>query len=135
MPTVPILADADLSPEARAVFEDIRRVRSTDFVNRFWRALANDPPLLKSTWERLKDVMGPGELDPLVKEMIYIAVSATNSCAYCIHSHSAAARAKGMTPAQHAELMAVIGMAATTNVLSAAMGIEPDPEFLVGETG
>lgn len=134
MPTVPILADADLAPEARAVFDDIRRVRGTDFVNRFWRALANDPPLLASTWERLKVVMGPGQLDPLVKEMIYIAVSATNNCAYCIHSHSAAARAKGMTASQHAELMAVIGMAATTNVLSAAMGIEPDPEFMVGET-
>lgn len=132
MATVRLLDDADMAPEARAVIDDIRATRRTDFVNNFWRALANDPPLLKATWERLKAVMGPGTLDPLTKEMVYIAVSVANGCGYCIHSHTAAARAKGMTEAQHGELMAVIGMAATTNALVTAMQVPVDAAFDAG---
>lgn len=132
MATVRLLDDADMAPEARAVIDDIRATRRTDFVNNFWRALANDPALLKATWERLKAVMGPGTLDPLTKEMVYIAVSVANGCGYCIHSHTAAARAKGMTEAQHGELMAVIGMAATTNALVTAMQVPVDAAFDAG---
>ena len=131
MATVPILTDEAAGPEARAVFDDIRARRGTDYVNDFWRALANDPALLRATWERLGQVMGPGALDPLVKEMIYIAVSVTNGCSYCAHSHTAAARARGMTPAMHGELMAVIAMAAQTNALATALQIEPDARFRV----
>jgi AhpD family alkylhydroperoxidase len=131
MATVPILTDEAAGPEARAVFDDIRAKRGTDYVNDFWRALANDPALLRATWERLGQVMGPGALDPLVKEMIYIAVSVTNGCSYCAHSHTAAARARGMTPEMHGELMAVIAMAAQTNALATALQIEPDARFRV----
>lgn len=129
MGTVPLLSDEEVSPEALAVFEDIRAVRGTDYVNNFWRALAHDPGLLKATWERLKDVMGPGELDPLVKEMLYIAVSTANGCEYCVHSHTAAARAKGMSAAQHGELLAVIGMAMQTNGLVTGLQVEVDEAF------
>jgi len=131
MATVTLLSDADLSPEARAVFDDIRATRRSDVVNDFWRALAHDPVTLKRTWESIKQVMGAGALDPKVKEMIYIAVSVANGCSYCIHSHTAAARAKGMTPAEHAELIAVIGMAAETNRLVTALGVEVDAAFQV----
>jgi AhpD family alkylhydroperoxidase len=131
MGTVPLLSDDQAPPEARAVFDDIRAKRGTDYVNNFWRALAADPPLLAATWKRAQAVMAPGALDPLVKEMVYIAVSATNGCGYCIHSHTAAARAKGMTPAQHGELMAVIAMASQTNALAVAMGVEVDEVFRV----
>jgi len=131
MATVPILTDEAAGPEARAVFDDIRAKRGTDYVKDFWRALANDPALLRATWERLGQVMGPGALDPLVKEMIYIAVSVTNGCSYCAHSHTAAARARGMTPEMHGELMAVIAMAAQTNALATALQIEPDARFRV----
>lgn len=131
MATVPILTDEAAGPEARAIFDDIRAKRGTDYVNDFWRALANDPALLRATWERLGQVMGPGALDPLVKEMIYIAVSVTNGCSYCAHSHTAAARARGMTPEMHGELMAVIAMAAQTNALATALQIEPDARFRV----
>jgi AhpD family alkylhydroperoxidase len=131
MATVPILTDEAAGPEARAVFDDIRAKRGTDYVNDFWRALANDPALLRATWERLGQVMGPGALDPLVKEMIYIAVSVTNGCSYCAHSHTAAARARGMTPEMHGELMAVIAMAAQTNALATALQIKPDARFRV----
>ncbi len=131
MATVTLLSDEELSPEAQAVFDDIRAVRGSDFVNNFWRALAHDPALLKATWERLKEVMAPGALDPLVKEMLYVAVSVTNSCDYCIHSHTAAARAKGMTEAQYHELLAVIGMAAQTNQLVTAMKVPVDGAFEV----
>ncbi len=130
MATARLLSDEDLSDEARAVFEDIRQVRGTDHVNNFWRALAHDPALLRATWERLKAVMAPGELDPLVKEMVYLAVSVANGCQYCIHSHTAAARAKGMTPGQHGELLAVIGMAAQTNALVNALQTPVDDAFL-----
>lgn len=124
-----LLSDEELAPEARAVFDDIRAVRGSDFVNNFWRALAHDPALLKATWERLKVVMGPGALDPLVKEMLYIAVSATNGCEYCSHSHTAAARAKGMTPEMYGELLAVVGMANQTNALASAMQVPVDEVF------
>jgi AhpD family alkylhydroperoxidase len=129
MGTVPLLADEDLSPEAAAVFAEIRALRGTDYVNNFWRAMAHDPEGLRALWERLKVVMAPGAIDPLVKEMIYVAVSTANGCGYCIHSHTAAARAKGMTPAQHAELMAVIGMAMQTNGLVQGLGVEVDAVF------
>jgi len=131
MATLPLISDQQASAEVLAVFDDIRAVRGRDFINNFWRALANDPALLSATWERLKEVMGPGELDPLVKEMLYIAVSVTNGCEYCIHSHTAAANAKGMTLAQHAELMSVIGMAMQTNGLATAMQVPVDEAFKV----
>ncbi len=131
MATQTLLSDADLSPEARAVFDDIRKTRGSDFINNFWRALAHDPALLKATWERLKQVMGPGEIDPLTKEMIYIAVSVANACSYCTHSHTAAARAKGMTDAQYSELVAIIGMAHQTNGLVTALQVPTDAEFQV----
>ena len=131
MGTLPLLSDEEVSAEALAVFDDIRATRGTDFINNFWRALAHDPALLKATWERLKVVMGPGTLDPLVKEMLYIAVSTANGCSYCVHSHTAAARAKGMTDAAHGELLAVIGMAMQTNGLVTAMQVPVDPAFEV----
>lgn len=123
------LTDAEAAPEARAVLDQIRAVRKSDFVNDFWRVLAHDPALMRATWERLQVVMAPGALDPLVKEMIYVAVSVTNGCSYCVHSHTAAAKAKGMTEAQHGELMAVIAMAAQTNALANALQVEADPVF------
>lgn len=132
MATVRLISDAEAGPEAAAVFADIRATRQTDFINNFWRALANDPPLLKATWERLKQVMGPnreGGLDPLTKEMLYIAVSIANGCGYCIHSHTAAATAKGMTEAQHGDLLAVVAMASTTNALVTGLGVPLDAVF------
>jgi AhpD family alkylhydroperoxidase len=129
MATVKLLKDEDLAPEARAVFDDIRMVRGSDYVNDFWRALAHDPVTLRRTWESIKQVMAPGALDPKTKELIYIAVSIAHGCPYCIHSHTAAARAKGMTPAEHAELLAVVGMASETNRLVTALGVEIDDVF------
>ncbi|MCV2887872.1 carboxymuconolactone decarboxylase family protein [Ruegeria aquimaris] len=129
MATVPLLSDEEASAEALAVFDDIRATRGTDYVNNFWRALAHDPALLRATWERLKVVMGPGTLDPLVKEMIYIAVSSANGCEYCVHSHTAAARAKGMTQAQHGELLSVIGMAMQTNGIVTGLQVPVDNAF------
>lgn len=131
MATVPLVADEAAASEARAVFDDIRRVRGTDHVNNFWRALAHDPVLLKSTWERAKAVMGPGALDPLTKELVYIAVSVANGCSYCVHSHTSAARAKGMNEAQHGELLSVIALAMQTNGLATAMQVEVDERFRV----
>jgi len=134
MGTVKLLTDEEINaiPAAKAVFDDIRATRKSDFVNNFWRGLANDPPLLKRSWEGLKAVMAAeGALDPLTREMIYIAVSTANGCSYCVHSHTAAARARGMTDAQHAELLAVIGLAGQTNHLVTAMQIPVDPEFEV----
>jgi AhpD family alkylhydroperoxidase len=130
MGTVPLLRDEAAGAEALAVFDDIRASRQTDYVNKFWRALAADPALLRATWERLQVVMAPGALDPLVKEMVYLAVSTANSCAYCVHSHTAAAKAKGMTDAQHGELLAVIAMASQTNALVTALGVPVDDRFL-----
>ncbi|AAV94065.1 carboxymuconolactone decarboxylase family protein [Ruegeria pomeroyi] len=129
MATVPLLSDEEASAQALAVFDDIRATRGTDYVNNFWRALAHDPALLQATWERLKVVMGPGTLDPLVKELIYVAVSTANGCAYCVHSHTAAARAKGMTQAQYGELLAVIGMAMQTNGMVTGMQVPVDEAF------
>jgi uncharacterized peroxidase-related enzyme len=134
MATVKLLTDAEVEaiPDARAVFDDIRATRKSNFVNNFWRALANDPKNLKRVWETLKSVMGrEGALDPLTRELIYVAVSTANACQYCVQSHTAAARARGMTDAQHAELIAVIGLAAQTNHLALAMQVPPDPEFEV----
>ncbi|MGC4025599.1 MAG: carboxymuconolactone decarboxylase family protein [Mesorhizobium sp.] len=134
MATVKLWTDeeAEAEPAVKAVFDDVRATRKSDFINNFWRGLANDPPLLKRTWESLKAVMvADGALDPLTREMIYIAVSTANSCSYCIHSHTAAARARGMSDAQYSELLAVIGMAAQTNHLVTAMQIPVDEAFLV----
>ena len=131
MATVCLLRDDELSPEARAVFDDIRAVRKTDFVNNFWRALAHDPVMLRRTWESIKQVMGPGALDGKTKEMLYLAVSIAHGCDYCIHSHTAAARAKGMTEAEYAELVAIIGMASETNRIVTALGVEIDEAFKV----
>ena len=129
MATVPLLSDETASADARAVFDDIRAKRQTDYVNNFWRALANDPPQLAQVWDRLQQVMAPGALDPLVKELIYVAVSVTNGCEYCTHSHTAAAKAKGMTPEMYGELLAVIGMAAQTNALATALQVPTDDRF------
>lgn len=131
MATVRLLIDDELSVEAEQVFADIRATRGSDFVNNFWRALAHDPVTLKRTWEGVKTVMSPGALDPKVKEMIYIAVSVAHGCPYCIHSHTAGARAKGMTEAEYAELLAVIGMASETNRLVTALGVPIDEAFEV----
>lgn len=129
MATLPLLGDDEIGDRARAVFDDIRATRGTDYINNFWRALAHDPDQLEATWHRLKDVMGPGALDPLVKEMVYVAVSTANGCSYCIHSHTASAKAKGMTPEMHAELRRVIGMAMQTNGLVTAMQVPVDAAF------
>ncbi|MBR0738853.1 carboxymuconolactone decarboxylase family protein [Bradyrhizobium liaoningense] len=131
MATVKLLSDDELSSEARAVFDDIRKVRKSDFVNNFWRALAHDPKTLRRTWESIKEVMAPGTLDPKVKEMLYVAVSIAHGCSYCIHSHTAAARAKGMSEAEYGELLAIVGMAAETNRLVTALGVPVDEAFLV----
>jgi AhpD family alkylhydroperoxidase len=130
MASIPLLTDDRLAPEARAVFDEIRAARGTDYVNNFWRGLAHDPAQLRATWDRLRAVMAPGALDPLVKELLYVAVSTANGCGYCIHSHTAAAKAKGMTPDMHAELLAVIAMAAQTNALATAMQTPVDDVFL-----
>lgn len=131
MATARLVSDDEATAEVRAVFDDIRKVRGTDFINNFWRALANDPVTLRRTWEEIKAVMAPGALDPLTKEMLYIAVSSANGCGYCIHSHTASAKAKGMSDAQHAELLAVIGLAGKTNHLVNALQVPVDPEFQV----
>ena len=126
---VPLIDDRAASAEVRAVYDDIRNTRDTDYINNFWQALANDPATLKRTWEGLKQVMGPGALDPLTKELIYLAVSITNGCAYCSHSHGAAAKAKGMTPAMFAELMGIVGMANQTNKLADGYRVPVDERF------
>lgn len=134
MTTVRLWTDEEVAGDARvaAVFAEIRAVRKAEFVNNFWRALANQPAVLERTWAGVKAVMiAPGELDPLTKELIYIAVSTANACSYCVHSHTAAARAKGMTDGQHAELMAVVGMAGETNALANGLQIPVDGVFLV----
>ena len=126
-------AEAEADPRVRAVFAYIRATRGSAFINNFWRGLANDPALLERTWTGLKAVMGPGTLDPLTKELVYIAVSIANGCPYCIHSHTAAARTKGLTPEQHGEFLAVVGMANQTNALVNGMQIPVDAAFKVGE--
>ncbi len=129
MATVDLIEYEDASPEVRAVYDDIREVRQTDFINNFWKGLAHNPAQLRRTWEQIKAVMAPGALDPLTKEMLYIAVSVANSCDYCTHSHTAAARAKGMTDEQYGELLAVIGLAHHTNGLVNALKIDVDDAF------
>jgi AhpD family alkylhydroperoxidase len=121
----------DASPEVRTVYDDIMRTRKTDWINNFWKALANDPVTLRRTWESIKQIMAPGALDALTKEMIYVAVSTTNQCGYCIASHTAAARKAGMTDAQFAELMAVVGMANETNRLVSGYQVEIDERFKI----
>ena len=120
---------ADASPQVRAVYDDIKRTRNVPDVNNFWKYLACDPALLKRTWESVKEVMAPGALDPLTKELIYLAVSASNGCAYCIASHGAAAKKQGMTPAMLGELMAVVGMANETNSLANGYRVPVDERF------
>jgi len=130
MAMVKMIEHAAAAPEVRAVFDDIMATRKTDWVNNFWKVLATHPPTLRRIWDNAKQVMAPGALDPLVKEMIYIAVSVTNNCEYCIHSHTAAARAKGMTDLQLAELLAVVGLANETNRLANGYRIPVDPQFV-----
>lgn len=130
MATYGLVEYDDASPEVRAVYDDIRTVRQTDYINNFWKALAHDPATLRRTWESVKQIMGPGgALDPLVKEMIYVAVSATNGCGYCVASHTVAAKRAGMTPEMFGELMAVVGMANETNRLAIGYQIEIDERF------
>jgi AhpD family alkylhydroperoxidase len=119
----------DASPQVRAVYDDIKRTRQVEDVNNFWKYLAHDPPGLVRTWQSIKEIMAPGALDPLTKEMIYLAVSVTNGCAYCIASHSAAARKAGMSEAMFGELMAVVGMANETNRLANGYRVPVDPAF------
>jgi AhpD family alkylhydroperoxidase len=131
--TVKLWSDEEAAavPSVRAVFDDSRATRKSDFVNNFWRALANQPALLERTWSSVKKVMvEPGALDSVTKELVYIAVSTINNCNYCVHSHTAAARAKGLSEEQYAEFLAVVGMAAETNSLANAMRIPVDQEFL-----
>jgi len=129
MATSGLIEYEDASPEVRAVFDDIMATRKTEWVNNFWKALAHDPVTLKRTWESIKQIMAPGALDALTKEMIYVAVSVTNQCGYCIASHTASARKKGMSEAMFAELMAVVGMANETNRLAAGYQVEIDEQF------
>ncbi len=136
MSTVRLWTDEEVEadPRLRAVFGDIRTARNSDFVNNFWRALAGQPDVLEATWARLKTVMSPdGALDPLTKELIYMAVSIANSCTYCIHSHTAAARAKGMSNEQYSEFLAVVGMAFQTNGLVTSLQVPVDDEFDAGK--
>jgi AhpD family alkylhydroperoxidase len=119
----------DASAEVRAVYDDIMRTRGTDWINNFWKALANDPSTLRRTWESIKEVMAPGALDPLTKELIYLAVSASNGCGYCIASHGAAAKKQGMTPEMLGELVAIVGMANETNSLANGYRVPVDERF------
>lgn len=121
---------ADASPEVRAVYDDIMKTRKIDWVNNFWKVLAHDPPTLRRIWSNIKEVMGPGALDPVVKEMLYVAVSASNGCHYCIASHGAAARKKGMTEPQYSELLAIVGLANDLNRIVTALGVDIDQQFL-----
>ena len=129
MTLVRLIEYADAPSEVRAVYDDIMKTRGVDWINNFWKALANDPRELARVWQNVKQVMAPGALDPLVKEMVYVAVSATNGCEYCTHSHTAAARKKGMTDAMLMELLAVVGLANETNRLANGLRIEVDPQF------
>ena len=129
MATLGSIEYQDASPEVKAVYDDIMTTRNTDWINNFWKALASDPVTLRRTWESVKQIMAPGALDALTKEMIYLAVSASNQCGYCIASHTAAARKAGMTDAQFAELMAVVGMANETNRLASGYQVEIDERF------
>jgi len=129
MATLGLIEYSDASPEVRAVYDDIMATRRTDWINNFWKAMAHDPATLRRTWESIKQIMAPGALDAVTKEMIYLAVSVTNGCTYCIASHGAAARKKGLTPEQHAELVAIIGLANETNRHAAALDLQIDEQF------
>jgi len=131
MATLGLVEYADASPEVRAVYDDIMECRHTDWINNFWKAIANDPATLRRTWESIKQIMAPGALDPLTKELIYLAVSVSNQCGYCIASHTAGARKAGMTNQMFSELMAVVGMANETNRLVAGYQVEIDERFKV----
>ena len=129
MATLGLIEYAEASPEVRAVYDDIMQTRQTDWINNFWKAIAHDPVTLRRTWASAKEIMAPGALDALTKEMIYLAVSASNQCPYCIASHTASARKGGMSDAMFAELMAVVGMANETNRLSAGYQVSIDERF------
>ena len=129
MSLVTLIEYADAGPEVRAVYDDIMATRKTDRVNNFWKALAHDPALLRRTWEQAKQVMAPGALDPLMKEMVYVAVSATNGCEYCTYSHTASARRQGMSDAMFMELMAVVALANATNRLANGLRVPVDAQF------
>ena len=129
MSLVKIIEYADASPEVKVVYDDIMKTRGVDWINNFWKALANDPKQLARVWAQVKQVMAPGALDPLVKEMLYVAVSATNGCEYCTYSHTAAARKKGMSDAMLMELLEVVGLANQTNRLANGLRIPVDPQF------
>ena len=133
MATLGFVEYQDASPEVRAIYDDIMATRKTDWINNFWKALAHDPVTLRRTWHSIKEIMAPGVLDALTKEMIYLAVSATNQCGYCIASHTAASRKAGMTDAMLAELMAVVGMANETNRLASGYQVEIDERFLTAK--
>ena len=130
MALVKIIEYAEASPEVKVVYDDIMKTRGVDWINNFWKALANDPKQLARVWTQVKQVMAPGALDPLVKEMIYVAVSATNGCEYCTYSHTAGARKKGMTDAMFMELMAVVGLANETNRLANGLRMAVDAQFI-----
>ena len=130
MATLGLIEYADASPEVRAVYDDIMATRKTDWINNFWKALAHDPATLKRTWQSVKEIMEPGALNAVTKEMIYLAVSASNQCGYCIASHTAAARKAGMTDAMLGEVMAVVGMANESNRLASGYQVEIDEKFL-----
>jgi AhpD family alkylhydroperoxidase len=129
MATWGLIEYRDANPEVRAVYDDIMATRKVDWINNFWKALAHDPATLKRTWQSIKEIMAPGKLDTLTKEMMYLAVSATNQCAYCIASHTAAAKKAGMSEEMFSELMAVVGMANETNRLASGYQVEIDPQF------
>jgi len=129
MTMVRLIEHDEGSPEVRAVYDDIMRARGIDWINNFWKVLVNDPPTLRRTWESIKEVMAPGALDPLTKELIYLAVGASNGCAYCIASHGAAAKKQGMTPEMLGELMAIVGMANETNSLANGYRVPVDERF------
>jgi AhpD family alkylhydroperoxidase len=129
MATVALIEYADASPEVRAVYDDIMRTRKTDWINNFWKALANHPPTLRRTWESVKEVMAPGALDVVTKEMVYLAVSVAHNCEYCTYSHTAGARRAGMTDAMLGELMSVVAMASETNALANAFRVPVDERF------
>jgi AhpD family alkylhydroperoxidase len=135
MALVKLIEYQDARDEVRAVYDDIMKTRGVDWINNFWKALANDPRELRRVWENVKQVMAPGALDPLVKEMVYVAVSATNGCEYCTHSHTAAARKQGMSDAMLMELMAVVGLANQTNRLANGLRVEVDPQFVSPPAG
>ena len=132
MATLGLVEYADATPDVRAVYDDIMATRNTDWINNFWKALAHDPATLRRTWQSVKEIMAPGSLDALTKEMVYVAVSVSNQCAYCIASHTAGARKAGMTDQMFAELMAVVGMANETNRLASGYQVEVDERFKTG---